>query len=156
MELSASTIEVYLRQAFDGMERVLDRLDDVSVNERPGDWGTNSVAGLMVHCCELAPSWFEVPGLGRDGERDRAAEFAATATIGELRDRLADSFDRTQRAVSEFVVGPTSTDHPLRAFMPAGDQSDAALAMHVLEELFQHLGHMEVTADAVAPLRQVQ
>ena len=28
--------------------------------------------------------------------------------------------------------------------------TDGALVLHVLEELFQHLGHMEVTADAVA------
>jgi hypothetical protein len=33
--------------------------------------------------------------------------------------------------------------------MPGGDRTDGALALHVLEELFQHLGHMEVTADAL-------
>ena len=30
-------------------------------------------------------------------------------------------------------------------------RTDGALVLHVFEELFQHLGHMEVTADAVAP-----
>jgi len=31
------------------MDRVLDRLNDESVNVQPGEWGTNSVAGLIVH-----------------------------------------------------------------------------------------------------------
>ena len=149
MELDAATIDLYLRHAFAGMDRVLDRLDDQSVNERPVGWGTNSVAGLIVHCCELAPSWFELPGLGRDSVRDRDAEFAATASIAELRERIVTATERTSAVVVDFVAGPTVTDHPLRDFMPGTDRSDGALVVHVLEELFQHLGHIEVTADAV-------
>lgn len=149
MELDHTTIDLYLRHAFAGMERVLDRLDDASVNERPAGWGTNTVAGLIVHCCELAPSWFELPGLGRDSVRDRDAEFAATATIAELRDRIATAVDRSSAVLADFVTSPTALDHPLREFMPGTDRSDGALVVHVLEELFQHLGHMEVTADAL-------
>ena len=51
--------------------------------------------------------------------------------------------------MDEFPAGPTATDHPFRDFMPGADRTDGALVLHVLEELFQHLGHMEVTADAV-------
>lgn len=149
MELEPATIELYLRHAFAGMERVLDRLDDTTVNERPAGWGTNSVAGLIVHCCELGPSWFELPGLGRDSVRDRDAEFAATATVAELRARIASAVEQSVAVLADFVAGPTVTDHPLRDFMPGTDRSDGALVVHVLEELFQHLGHMEVTADAV-------
>lgn len=149
MDLAAATIELYLNHAFAGMEKVLDRLDDTTVNQRPAGWGTNSVAGLVVHCCELAPSWFTVPGLGREGERDRDAEFAATATVAELRARIEGARAATADALSDFMTGPTTPDHPLRAFMPGGDFSDGALVLHVLEELFQHLGHMEVTADAL-------
>mgnify|MGYP000623794390 CR=1 FL=1 len=88
MELDPSTIDLYVRHAFAGMNRVLDRLDDDTVNRTPDGWGTNSVAGLIVHCCELAPSWFEMPGLGRDSVRDREAEFATTGTLAELRTRI--------------------------------------------------------------------
>ncbi len=151
MELAPDTVVLYLRHAFAGMDRVLDRLDDQTVNQRPDGWGTNTVAGLVVHCCELAPSWFEMPGLGRDSDRDRDAEFAATATITELRARLADAADRSCALALEFDQGPTEGDHPFRDFMPGTDRSDGALVLHVLEELFQHLGHMEVTADALAP-----
>ena len=149
MELTGDSIDLYVRHAFAGMTKVLDRLDDETVNQRPEGWGTNSVAGLIVHCCELAPSWFEMPGLGRDGDRDRDAEFATTATVDELRARIADAVDRTVALVAEFVQGPTVPDHPFRDFMPSTDRTDGALVIHVFEELFQHLGHMEVTADAV-------
>ncbi len=149
MDLSSDTTSVYLRHAFAGMNRVLDRLDDERVNVRPEGWGTNSVAGLIVHCCELSPSWFATPGLGREGERDRDGEFAATATVAELRERIAVAADLSCALAVEFTAGPTATDHPLRDFMPGADRSDGALVLHVFEELFQHLGHMEVTADAL-------
>lgn len=151
MELTGDSIDFYVRHAFRGMDAVLDRLDDDTVNQRPEGWGTNTVAGLVVHCCELAPSWFEMPGLGRDSVRDRDAEFEAQATVAELRDRIAGAVDRTSALVAEFVAGPTATDHDWRGFMPGTDRTDGALVLHVLEELFQHLGHMEVTADALAP-----
>lgn len=149
MPLEPGSIQVYLRHAFAGMERVLDRLDDDLVNTRPAGWGTNSVAGLIVHCCELAPSWFAVPGLGRDGVRDRDAEFEAQATVAELRSRIAASVELTCALAEELVAGPAAADHPLRDFLPGSDRSDGALVLHVLEELFQHLGHLEVTADAL-------
>ena len=149
MELSADTLARYLEHAFSGMHRVLDRLDDDTVNRTPAGWGTNSVAGLVAHCCELAPSWFDAPGLGRPSVRDREAEFAATATVAELRGRIDAAVARCRILAHEFDAGPTATDHELRAFLPGGDHSDGALAVHVLEELFQHLGHMEVTADAL-------
>lgn len=149
VQLDAGSISLYVRHAFAGMERVLGRLDDDSVNVRPGGWGTNTVAGLVVHCCELAPSWFEMPGLGRDSLRDRDAEFETHGTVAELRDRIRAASDRACELVEEFVAGPTVPDHPFRDFMPGTDRSDGALVLHVLEELFQHLGHMEVTADAL-------
>ena len=132
------------------MDRVLDRLDDDRVNKRPDGWGTNSVAGLIVHCCELAPSWFQTPGLGRESARDRDAEFSTTATVAELRERILAAADRSCTLVDEFAAGPTASEHPLREFMPGSDRTDGALVIHVLEELFQHLGHMEVTADALS------
>jgi len=149
MELSPNVIEAYIRHAFAGMERLLDRLDDDQVNARPQPWATNSIAGLIVHCCELAPSWFTAPGLGRESVRDRDAEFEATATVAELRGRITSATEATSALVHEFAEGPTAQGHPLREFLPGTDRSDGSLVLHVLEELFQHLGHMEVTADAL-------
>jgi hypothetical protein len=48
-------------------------------------------------------------------------------------------------------AGEASPAHaPLRQTLEDADASDAALVLHVLEELYQHLGHMQVTADALA------
>lgn len=150
MDVAADTIETYIRLAFAGMARALDQVDDESVNVRPGGWGTNTVAGLIVHCCELAPSWFESPGLGRESIRDRDSEFTTTSTVAELRNRIETAAAKTCTLVREFDLGPTSQAHPLRDFLPGADRTDGALVLHVLEELFQHLGHIEVTIDALA------
>ena len=136
--------------SLDGIGNVLDGLDDESVNQKPIGWGTNSIAGLIVHCCELAPSWFQTPGLGRESVRDRESEFTTTATINDLRDRIANAKATLEPLVTEFTEGPTALDHEFRAFLPGGDESDGSLVLHIFEELFQHLGHMEVTAEAIA------
>ena len=150
MDFGAATIKHYFGVVFAGMGKVLDRLDDESVNARPEPWGTNSVAGLVTHCCALAPSWFETAGLGREGERDRESEFTTTSTIADLRSLIDETVAALEPLVDEFLAGPTALDHELRVFLPGDDHSDPALILHVFEELFQHLGHMEVTADAVA------
>jgi hypothetical protein len=149
MNLEAATITHYVNVVFAGMVEVLDRLDDDGVNVQPAGWGTNSVAGLVVHCCALSPSWFETAGLGREGHRDREAEFSATATVVELKALIAETVERLDPLVDEFLTGPTAREHKLRVFLPGDDHSDAAVVLHVFEELFQHLGHMQVTADAV-------
>lgn len=154
MEIEVSSIDLYLRHAFEGMDRVLDRLDDETVNVVPEGWGTNSVAGLIVHCCELTPSWFASPGLGRESTRNRDAEFTTTGTVAELRARIDASVQSASALLAEFVTGPTTPGHPFREFMPGTDRSDGALVLHVLEELYQHLGHMEVTADALEQAAQ--
>ena len=149
MELSPSTVAVYTGQALAGMRRALDRFDDESVNRRPHGPDTNSAAALITHACAAGVFWFEHVGLGRPTLRDRDSEFHATASVAELYALL----DATQHALATLAVeldaGPTATDHELRAFLPGDDRSDGAIVVHALEELFQHLGHLELTADAV-------
>ena len=36
-----------------------------------------------------------------------------------------------------------------RQFLSGDDLSDGSLVLHVVEELFQHLGHCEIAADAL-------
>jgi hypothetical protein len=45
--------------------------------------------------------------------------------------------------------GRTQADRTGRQFLEGGDESDGAIVIHVLEELYQHLGHMELAADAL-------
>lgn len=149
MQVSRETVALYVEVALDDMERALGRFDDATVNARPFGPGTNSAAGLVTHACAAARFWFEHIGLDRPTDRDRDSEFTATSTTAELRTLIADTRSRLAEAVAAFDAGPTAVDHELRVFAPGGDTSDGSVMLHALQELFQHLGHLEVTADAV-------
>lgn len=150
MELAPQTASGYVRLAFDQMLAVAGRLGDVDVNERPLGPGTNSVAGLVAHCCGVAEFWLGHVGLGRESQRDRAAEFSTEATVAGLHERV----DATRRRIDDDLValqgGGTSAYAADRQDLTVADGSDAALVLHLIEELFQHLGHCEMAADALA------
>lgn len=105
MQVTAETIGVYVRHAFAGMERVLDRLDD----------------DLSSRRTRPSPSF----GTALQPPRPGPADSSTSSWRGRRRPTIPCEF------------------------MPGTDRSDGALVLHVLEELFQHLGHMEVTADAL-------
>jgi hypothetical protein len=150
MDLAVTTIDVYLRRALDEMAKALDRFDDRSVNTRPHGSGTNSAAALVTHACSAATFWFDHIGMGRPSSRARDSEFEATATVAELRELITVTADDLSALAVEIDTGPTAIDHELRVFLPKGDESDASIVLHVLEELYQHLGHLELTADALS------
>lgn len=150
MELESITVTVYLRHALMSMTATLDRFDDESVNRRPHGDRTNSAAALVVHACSSATYWFEHAGLGRHVERNRDSEFEATATVDELRELLSLTAERLTTLAAELDSGPTTLRHESRARLHEGDTSDGSLVLHVMEELFQHLGHLQLTADAIS------
>jgi len=89
-------------------------------------------------------------GLGRETTRDRDAEFRARATVPELHALVTAMVDQVSRDIRALDAG--GTDRRYRALaldLEEGDDSDGALVLHVIEELFQHLGQMELTADAL-------
>jgi hypothetical protein len=149
VELQPSTVGIYLRQAITGMMAALDRFDDESVNRRPHGDRTNSAAALIVHACSAATYWFEHIGLGRPVDRDRDREFESTASVEDLRILLTTTSFRLAALSVELDAGPTAIKHQRRDSLHGGDVSDGSLVLHVLEELFQHLGHLELTADAI-------
>lgn len=149
MELGAVTGETYVRWALAQMHDVVDRLDDVSVNERPFP-NTNSVAALIVHTCGVGELWLGHVGLGRDSTRDRDSEFVSSATVAELRAMIDTAGDRICDDIAALARGDASPVNAAgRQFLQDGDETDASLVVHVIEELYQHLGHMQLTADAL-------
>lgn len=146
MELTPQTAVRYLDVAFDRLQAVVDRLGDPKVNERPITLHTNSVSALVAHCCGVAEFWLGHVGLGRSSHRDRPAEFAFEATVGELHALLAVARARAADDVMTLAARPVQS-HPDRQHLV--DDTDAALVLHVIEELFQHVGHAEVAADAL-------
>jgi hypothetical protein len=83
-------------------------------------------------------------------ERDRAAEFTASGPVAPLLRRTEDARRRLAddlAGLDPWAVPPNvhrSPDDPA----PYKDTKGAVL-LHVLEELFQHLGQMELTRDAL-------
>ena len=150
MILEARTAETYLGLAVTQMHAVADRLGDDRVNRAPFGSETNSVAALVTHCCGVSEFWLGHVGLGRPTTRVRAEEFTATATVPELHDTLEALRAQIVADVRAHDAGEASPAHASRRqTLEGADDSDAALVLHVLEELYQHLGHMQVTADAL-------
>lgn len=147
--LPRDTVELYVRHAFTQMLDVADRLGDGRVNERPIGPQTNAVAALVIHCCEVTEFWLGHVALGRPSDRDRESEFSRTATVAELHTMVESTLGRIGDDLERMAAGDLQADRTLRQFLPDGDESDAALVLHVVEELYQHLGHMELAVDAL-------
>ncbi len=149
VQLDEETLLGYLRRGFDGLLAVVDRLDHERLNARPHGPSTNSVAALVVHCCGVTEYWLGHVGLGRASDRDRDAELRATATADDLRVLVARTLAQAEADVARLVREGGQARHlDVREPLP-GATTDATLVLHVLEELFQHLGHAELTADAL-------
>ena len=111
--------------------------------------GANSAYQLVFHSCGMLEWWTRASILGRRVARDRAGEFAATGTVAELRDRVAQVVSQLAEDLPQIDL-----DAPLRG--PYADYGGTPIAasargalLHVLEELAQHHGHLEITRDVV-------
>jgi hypothetical protein len=130
------------------MLEVADALGDGLLDQRPHGDATNSVAGLIVHCCALTPWWLGHVALGDPTDRERDAEFHASAELADLHALVAETLELIPGLLARLEAGE-GTDEGGRIFLLDGDESDASVVLHVIEELYQHVGHMELTADAL-------
>ena len=149
MELPTATASRYARHAFHQLLAVADRLGEIKANERPVGTATNSVAGLIVHCCGVAEFWLGHVGLGRPSQRNRDDEFATTATLEELHLIVGKAIRQIESDLDAIADGQSSEFAAGRQFLLDGDETNASLVVHVLEELYQHLGHAELAADVL-------
>jgi hypothetical protein len=151
MELRASTGAIYLRHAFSQMLAVAERVGESGINVQPAGRSTNAIAALVVHCCGVTEYWLGHVALGRPSTRDRDAEFTTTASLDELRDLVTRTVAQAEDDLGRLDAGRGTPETTRRAESFEGhDPSDAAVVLHVLEELYQHLGHIELTADVLA------
>jgi uncharacterized damage-inducible protein DinB len=150
MELERQTAELYMRRAFGQMLDVAELLGDERVNDRPLGPDTNAVAALIVHCCAVTEFWIGHVALGRPTSRNREAEFSTTATVSEIRAMVEATLTQVAEDLAAIDEGRVQPDRTGRQFLEGGDETDGAIVLHVLEEIYQHLGHMELAADALA------
>ena len=151
--IDRATVQWYIDSA---LAKLLARADELV--EAGGDQllcrapeveGANSVYALIVHCCGVMERWGGETIAGRSISRDRAAEFTATGTLEQLEAVVAAQRRRGVEDLAAFEAGaaPRGPDGG-----EAGDPepiTQGFVALHVVEELFQHLGHVDLSVDLV-------
>jgi Protein of unknown function (DUF664) len=136
--------------ALTDMGDILRELGDERVNVRPGLAGANSAYGIVTHCLGVMEYWGGATVADRQVTRDRAAEFTAQGTVEPLLTRMTEA----RGALVADLAGQDAlaAPHQVRANpahpVPYTDRKGAVL-LHILEELFQHLGQMELIRDLV-------
>jgi Protein of unknown function (DUF664) len=136
--------------ALDGMCRIAVELGDDLANRRPQIPGANTPYALVIHCLGVANYWVGALVAGRQVRRDRDAEFVAGGPVAQLGPLV----ERGKAQLAADVA--TAVDAaPLRA-QPAGGYegppqplTQGGVLLHVLEELCQHHGQMEIIRDAL-------
>ncbi|AGP52305.1 DinB family protein [Streptomyces rapamycinicus] len=138
----------FLRRAFDGMLGALEDLGDDVGNVRPPLPGANSVYAIAYHCVGVADYWIGHIVAGREVDRDRAAEFTATGSAHELRRNVDALFERLGTDLEPATPTALPRNTPPAEFEgPDRPLSVQGVQLHVLEELAQHHGHIQITRD---------
>lgn len=147
MDMDPAMLSAYVTQAFEEMEAVLDRLGGADLNVRPFGDETNSISALVTHATAVSEFWLGHVGLGHPTNRDRDSEFRAESDDAGLRTRIATAHENALTYIGRLDAGegqPSAVRETL-----VGDQTDGSIVVHVIEELYQHVGHMDITADAL-------
>lgn len=139
-----------LLEKFDQLTETLASIPQEQANSVLPVHGSNSPVQLVLHCCGMMRRWSSTVNLGIEVPRDRAAEFTAVMDK-EAALQLA---HEARKAFANDLALTAMNDAPVAA--PPGRESEYWMAtcqgvlLHVLEELCQHLGHLEITRDHLA------
>lgn len=141
---------LHIDRALDGMRATVTDLGDELANAPTGLAGDNTAYQLLRHCCGVLEWWGGHVLADRPTDRDREAELNSSGTVADLLDLLAAQRRRFAGDLGAFD-GPAAPRGRLRERDLDRDevQTQAGVLMHVYEELAQHRGHLELTADVV-------
>jgi len=148
--VSASEYLWFIDLALRNMGRIVEELGDDLSNRRPPFRDANSPYVILAHCLGVVEYWGGATVAGRAVRRDRDAEFTASGDVAGLLRRA----EHTRRRLREDLVGLDSGAEPLNVRRDPADpvpytETKGAVLVHLVEELFQHLGQMEITRDAL-------
>jgi Protein of unknown function (DUF664) len=142
----------FVDQAIEEMVAIVRRLGDDTASRRPDLPGANSPYAILTHCLGVMEYWGGKMLAGRPIERDRDAEFVAEGPVAELLGRTAAARRQVEADLlaAEPLAPPRgSLTDPEDADLPFG-RSQGGVMLHILEELTQHLGQMQLTRDVLA------
>jgi Protein of unknown function (DUF664) len=148
VSIPVDTLPDFADQAVDKLTALVSELGDELANARPDLPGANSPYVILRHCLGVMEFWGGRMVAGRAVHRDRAAEFTASGPVAGL-------VTAAQRAKGQFRADARSADPaaPPRGERPERDadwlemRSQGHALLHVIEELYQHLGQAELTRD---------
>lgn len=138
----------FINRSLDGMVRIVSELGDERANLRPDLPNANSPYQILTHCLGVVEFWVGHLIIGRANRRDRDAEFAASGPVADL----VGLVEAVQRHLPGDLArtSPAETIEPMpqQAWIPRDRAFTQEMALiHVIEELCQHHGHMELTRD---------
>ncbi len=145
--IPVDTLTDYVDEAVNQLASIVTSLGDDLANQRPDLPGANSPYVILTHCLGVMADWGGRVVAGRDVARDRAAEFTAAGPVADL-------VAAAEQAKLQFRADARTAD-PAAPIRPAGRRSQDVLEarsqghalLHVVEELYQHLGQAELTRD---------
>ena len=130
------------------MTRIVGELGDDLANQRPPVAGVNSPYVILTHCLGVMEYWAGATVAGRSIDRDRDAEFTARGDVATLCQRAEEARRRLRGDLSGLDPWATPSNvRPNRDDPVPYSETKGAVLLHILEELFQHLGQMELTRD---------
>lgn len=131
------------------LRAIVVELGDDHVNTTPALPGANSCYAIVFHCTEMLKSWLGSVIGGERIPRDRAAEFTARGTVADLEAAIDDVSTRIDAWVHiALTEGPR--DRTSGGSTRTADVADASpewMLLHVVRELSQHLGQVEISRD---------
>ncbi|WP_225433662.1 DUF664 domain-containing protein [Mycolicibacterium mucogenicum] len=147
-------------ECFAAMADVLTALGDDLANRRPDLPGANSCYAIINHCIGVVDYWAGSFIAGQRIPRDRDSEFTATGRVDELLERLTALQQRLPGWV-EVAVTEGIRDRSLADGIRGGTTRAAVLAtaspewtlLHILHDIAQHVGHLEITRDLLLSTR---
>ena len=151
MDISADAVVSYVDRAVDRMTEIVTALGDDLANRKPALPGANSPYAILRHCLGVMEFWGGEVVAGREVIRDRAAEFRSHGPVADLAAaaRKALGQFRADAATAGFA-GPTRGGTARQKQLNELEfTSDSHALLHVLEEVTQHLGQMELTRDVL-------
>jgi hypothetical protein len=138
-------------ESLDHLRKILSQMSYEQANTVPTLPGANSPYAIVTHCIGMTDYWGGSVIAGLRIPRDRDAEFEAHGDpqlLCEEVERLRRRFpERVRIALTEGVrdrsaTGSTRSD--------AQTASPTWILLHIVRELAQHLGQLELTRDVIA------
>ena len=145
-------MQVLEASALDKLDRIIATvasLDEDTANADLGVPGSNSPYQILRHCLTVVRYWTSTVCRGIEIPYDRAGDWTSSGPVAPLLELAS----QTRKA---FVadLGSLDLDAPIasppRHSGHIVDDTVFAVLVHVVEELAQHLGHLEITRDVLA------